>query len=170
MDTAQILKIQKELAQRTLEYPAQRHKRLYRLVRDAGWLRSGLNAVFTNRGSHTPGLDGVTKQHVDGRQKGRERLVQELGKELLSGEYRPQPVKRVYIPKANGKLRPLGIATLRDRVVQATLKMVLEPIYLMYFCTNLMTGMYALTAYVQSGHTWLLHPYNIGAEKRLAAH
>ncbi len=129
MDTAQILKIQKELAQRTLEHPAQRHKRLYRLVRDTGWLRAGLKTVFAHRGSNTPGLDGVTKQHVDGRQKGRERLVQELRKELLSGEYRPQPVKRVYIPKANGKLRPLGIATLRDRVVQATLKMVLEPIY-----------------------------------------
>ena len=129
MDTAQVLKIQQELAQRTLENPAQRHKRLYRLVRDAGWLRAGLNTVFANRGSHTPGLDGVTKQHVDGRQQGRERLVQQLLEELLLGEYRPQPVKRVYLPKANGKLRPLGIATLRDRVVQATLKMVLEPIY-----------------------------------------
>lgn len=129
MDTVQILKIQKELAQRTLENPTQRHKRLYRLVRDAGWLRSGLNAVFSHRGSNTPGLDGVTKQHIDGRQRGRERLVQELREELLCGEYRPQPVKRVYIPKANGKLRPLGIATVRDRVVQATLKMVLEPIY-----------------------------------------
>lgn len=129
MDTAQILKIQQELARRTLENPAQRHKRLYRLVCDAGWLRAGLDAVFANKGSHTPGLDGTTKQHVDGRQRGRERLVEQLREELLAGEYRPQPVKRIYIPKANGKLRPLGIATLQDRVVQAALKMVLEPIY-----------------------------------------
>jgi len=47
--------------------------RLYRLVCDAGWLRAGLDAVFANKGSHTPGLNGITKQHVDGRQRGRER-------------------------------------------------------------------------------------------------
>jgi len=69
---------------------------------------AGLDAVFANKGSHTPGLNGITKQHVDGRQ-GRERLVEQLREELLTGEYRPHP--RNYIPKANGKLRPLGIAT-----------------------------------------------------------
>jgi RNA-directed DNA polymerase len=129
VDTAQILKIQEELAQRTLANPAHRHKRLYRLVCEAGWLRAGLEAVFTNQGSTTPGVDGVIKSHVDNRTAGRDRLVQELREELLSGDYRPQPVKRIYIPKANGKWRPLGIATLRDRVVQATVKMVLEPLY-----------------------------------------
>lgn len=129
MDTVQILKIQQELAQRTLVEPARRHKRLYRLVGDAGWLRVALEAVFTNRGSNTPGVDGVTKRHIDNRNNGRDWLVQRLREELLTDTYRPQPVKRVYIPKANGKWRPLGIATLRDRVVQATLKMVLEPIY-----------------------------------------
>ena len=129
MDTTQILKIQQELAQRTLAEPARRHKRLYRLVGDAGWLRTGLEAVFANRGSHTPGVDGVTKRHIDNRCQGRDRLVQELREELLTEAYRPQPVKRVYIPKTNGKWRPLGIATIRDRVVQAALKMVLEPIY-----------------------------------------
>lgn len=129
MDTAQILKIQEELAQRTLANPAHRHKRLYRLVCEAGWLRAGLEAVFTNQGSTTPGVDGVIKSHVDNRTAGRDRLVQELREELLSGDYRPQPVKRIYIPKANGKWRPLGIATLRDRVVQATVKIVLEPLY-----------------------------------------
>lgn len=129
MDTTQILKIQQELAQRTLAEPARRHQRLYRLVSDAGWLRAGLKAVFANHGSNTPGVDGVTKKHIDNRKEGRERLVNELREELLAAEYRPHPVKRVYIPKANGKCRPLGIATLRDRVVQATLKAVLEPIY-----------------------------------------
>lgn len=129
MDTTQILKIQKELAQRTLENPEQRHKRLYRLVCDTGWLEQGLARVLSNSGSSTPGLDGMTKQHLDTRRNGRARLVEKLRQELLEQTYCPHPVKRVYIPKANGKRRPLGIATLRDRTVQTTVKMVLEPIY-----------------------------------------
>lgn len=129
MDTTQILKIQKELAQHTLTEPDSRHKRLYRLVCDAGWLRAGLDAVLSNKGSSTPGIDGVTKSKVDARANGREKLVQQLQEELLDGDYRPQPVIRAYIPKANGKMRPLGIATIRDRAVQATVKMALEPIY-----------------------------------------
>jgi RNA-directed DNA polymerase len=128
VDTAQILKIQEELAQRTLANPAHRHKRLYRLGCEAGWLRAGLEAVFTNPGSTPPGVDGVIKSHVDNRTAGRDRLVQELREELRSGDYRAQPVKRVYIPKANEKWMPLGIATRQDRVVQATVKMVLEPL------------------------------------------
>lgn len=129
MDTAHLLKIQEALAQQRLAKPARRHKRRYRLGCDTGWLRAGLEAGFTTHGRNTPGVDGVTKRHIDQRTAGRERLVQALHGELLAGDYRPQPVKRVDIPKANGKWRPLGIATLRDRVVQATVKMVLEPIY-----------------------------------------
>ncbi len=129
MDTTQVLKIQKELAQRTLAEPKVRHKRLYRLICDAGWLRAGLDAVLSNRGSHTPGVDDITKKTIDARPDGRDKLVQQLREELLDEAYQPSPVKRVYIPKASGGLRPLGIATLRDRAVQATIKMVLEPIY-----------------------------------------
>jgi group II intron reverse transcriptase/maturase len=129
VDTIQILKIQAELAQRTLEEPDSRHKRLYRFVCDKGWLHAGLGAVFSNRGSNTPGVDGVTKAKIDARKNGRLKLVEQLQEELATGDYRPQPVERVYIPKANGKMRPLGIATIRDRVVQATVKMILEPIY-----------------------------------------
>jgi RNA-directed DNA polymerase len=129
LDKTQILKIQAELAQHTLAEPDSRHKRLYRFVCDEGWLRAGLDAVFSNKGSNTPGIDGVTKRMIDARENGREKLALQLQAELLSREYRPQPVERVYIPKANGKMRPLGIATLQDRVVQATVKMILEPIY-----------------------------------------
>lgn len=110
MDTTQILKIQEELAQRTLETPSCRHKRLYRLVCDEGWLHAGLEAVFTNRGSNTPGVDGVTKGLINMRKQGRSKLVKQLSEQLREEAYRPQPVKRVYIPKANGKKRPLGIA------------------------------------------------------------
>jgi RNA-directed DNA polymerase len=129
VDTTQILKIQTELARHTLVVPETRHRRLYRLVCDAGWLRAGLEDIFANSGSNTPGLDGITKRTIDARSNGREELIQELRQDLLTDTYRPQPVKRVYIPKANGKMRPLGIATVRDRVVQAAVKMVLEPIY-----------------------------------------
>lgn len=129
MDTTHILKIQQELAQRTLAEPEYRHKRLYRLVCDAGWLRAGLDAALSNKGSRTPGIDGITKAMIEAQADGREKLVQYLREELLDRDYRPQPVVRKYIPKTNGKLRPLGIATLRDRTVQATVKLVLEPIY-----------------------------------------
>jgi RNA-directed DNA polymerase len=129
VDTTHILKIQAELAQRTLTEPDGRYRRLYRLVCDTGWLRAGLDAVLANKGSNTPGVDGETKAKIDARKNGREKLAQQLREELLAADYRPQPVERVYIPKANGKVRPLGIAAVRDRAVQATLKMILEPIY-----------------------------------------
>jgi group II intron reverse transcriptase/maturase len=152
VETAQILKIQEELARHTMAQPTQRHKRLYRLVCDPGWLRAGVDAVLSNPGSNTPGVDGITKRHIDSRTEGRDRLVQELQTELRSETYRPHPVKRVYIPKANGKRRPLGIACLRDRAVQATVKMVLEPIYESVFhpfswgCRPLRSTHHALSA------------------------
>lgn len=129
MDTTQILKIQKELAQRTLDEPKRRHRRLYRLICDQGWLYAGLTHVLSNRGSNTPGIDGMSKGSIMSRPYRGLRLVQQLREELLNGTYQPQAVKRVYIPKANGKVRPLGISTIRDRVVQAAVKMALEPIY-----------------------------------------
>jgi RNA-directed DNA polymerase len=129
VDTTHILKIQTELAQHTLAAPHERHKRLYRLVCDVGFLRAGLDTILANQGSSTPGIDRITKATIDAKSEGRERLVAQLHDELVAGTYRPHPVKRTYIPKPNGKTRPLGIATIRDRAVQATVKMVLEPIY-----------------------------------------
>jgi group II intron reverse transcriptase/maturase len=73
------------------------------------------------------GCDGETFQDVES--KGRAEYLAELQEELKSEKYKPKPVLRVYIPKANGKMRPLGIPTVRDRIVQTAFLMVLEPIF-----------------------------------------
>jgi group II intron reverse transcriptase/maturase len=89
-------------------------------VLDEAWKR-----VKRNRGS--AGLDSQTIAEVE--QYGAERFLGELGEVLRAGEYRPSATLRRYIPKADGKQRPLGIPTVRDRVVQMAAKLVLEPIF-----------------------------------------
>ena len=81
--------------------------------------------VKTNRGA--AGVDAMTLAGVE--RYGVERLLQELGDALRAGTYRPQPVLRRYIPKADGRQRPLGIPTVRDRVAQMAATLVLEPIF-----------------------------------------
>jgi RNA-directed DNA polymerase len=102
--------------------------KLWGLVTDPRNLRMGLARVAGNRGSRTAGVDGVTVGKMTARA---EAFVAELRAELRSGAYRPSPVRRVLIPKigAPGKFRPLGIPTVKDRVVQAALKNILEPVF-----------------------------------------
>lgn len=77
----------------------------------------------------SPGVDGITYEMIEADPEGPTRLVQELQDELRTYRYRPQAVLRVYIEKENGKQRPLGIPTIRDRVVQKAAALVLEPIF-----------------------------------------
>jgi len=72
-------------------------------------------------------VDAETIQTIE--QYGAEKFLAEIQAALWTGRYRPSPVKRRYIPKADGKQRPLGIPTVRDRVVQMAAKLVIEPIY-----------------------------------------
>ena len=79
----------------------------------------------SNKGA--PGVDG--QDFADVEAYGVQRWLGELALALRNEEYRPEPIRRVFIPKANGKLRPLGISTLRDRVCMTAAMLVLEPIF-----------------------------------------
>ncbi len=82
--------------------------------------------VLASSGARTPGIDGMDKQRLQGKL---DQHLDDLRTSLLEESYRPQPVKRIYIPKSNGKLRPLGIPTLTDRIVQRAMLMAMEPIW-----------------------------------------
>ncbi len=103
--------------------PTKRFDRLYRLLRQEGLLTVAKARIAGNQGAQTPGVDGQTLADMTNDK------VLRLCAELKAGTYRPQPVRRVYIPKKNGKLRPLGIPASRDKIVQAGVALILEALY-----------------------------------------
>lgn len=132
-----IIKTQSSLAIKAEHQPQHQFNHLYRLICRTDWIRNALDAILSNQGAKTAGIDGITKQSLTS-ETAKANLVREIEEELRNKQFRPLPVRRVYIPKSNGKQRPLGIPTIKDRVVQMLVKMVLEAIYESDFlnCSN----------------------------------
>jgi len=118
-------RLQRALYRAAKASPERRFHALYDKVSRKDILARAWGEVRANAGA--AGVDGQTIKDVE--RRGVAELLEALGTELREGRYRPRPVRRVLIPKADGKQRPLGIPTVRDRVVQAAAKVVLEPIF-----------------------------------------
>jgi RNA-directed DNA polymerase len=125
---ARVLGIQRKLHRWASDDPTRRFQDLRNLVCDPAFLVVAWSRVRGNRGARSAGVDGWSAYHVEQR-LGVQRFLAALREELRSGEFRPAPVRERGIPKPGGKVRRLGIPTVRDRVVQAALKLVLEPIF-----------------------------------------
>ena len=105
---------------------SRRFDRLMRLIAEPEWLQEAVRITLASSGAQTPGVDGMTKNIVESRIP---QLIKAIREQLLDGTYQPLPARRVYIPKSNGKMRPLGIPTLKDRIVQRAMLMAMEPIW-----------------------------------------
>ncbi len=110
------------------EDPSRRSGDLFNLVYDPEFLAGAWLRVKGNKGSKTPGIDKATVADIENR-IGAGAFLEDIRGLLKSGEFRPEPVRQVMIPKKGGKLRKLGILTVAGRVAQAALKLVLEPIF-----------------------------------------
>jgi group II intron reverse transcriptase/maturase len=123
--------MQRLLSRKAEREPDHKFGDLHSLLCDPDWLWLAHDSVAQNAGSKTAGCDGITMKEFD---HNLERNLQDLRSTLQSGTFVACPVRRVNIPKPNGKVRPLGIATIRDRIVQEAVRMVLEPIFEADFC------------------------------------
>jgi RNA-directed DNA polymerase len=129
LDKSWLQSEQRRLYEQSRNNPDYVFRKLWGFITDPRNLRIATARVAQNKGARTAGVDGLTVRRVLG--VGVDTFVQDLRSELRAGAYRPSPVRRVLIPKPGqpGKFRPLGIPTVRDRVVQAAVKNILEPVF-----------------------------------------
>jgi RNA-directed DNA polymerase len=120
-----VRELQRKLYVCAKQSKTRRFHALYDRIHRSDVLWEAWRRVRGNRGS--AGVDGESIEAIE--ERGVERFLEEIQAEARAGQYRPSPVKRRYIPKAEGKQRPLGIPTVRDRVVQMAAKLVIEPIF-----------------------------------------
>lgn len=119
--------LREKLHQKAKGEPKFRFYSLYGLIYRKDILVAAWQQVRKNRGA--AGIDGITFKHIEQSTEGVEGFLTGIENELREKKYRPQPVRRVYIPKPDGRQRPLGIPTIKDRVIQMALLLILEPIF-----------------------------------------
>ena len=126
MNPTKMAEKQRFLATTASAHPDHRFTNLYDLLHWDYWMHLSAQKVLARPGSQTDGVDGKTR---DAFKKGYAGQMTALIDQLKRRTYEPQPVRRVHIPKHDGKKRPLGIPALRDRIVQEALRAILDPIY-----------------------------------------
>ena len=103
-----ISEMQSKLATWSSQDKERRFDRLVRAIADRSWLQEAARITLASRGARTPGIDGIDKRAME---CGLAQHLERIRSELLEGTYQPLPTRRIYIPRANGKQRPLGIPT-----------------------------------------------------------
>ena len=124
-----VLSMQTKLHRWAVTDGGRRFDDVYNLVADPCFLVTAWERVRENRGANTAGIDRATVRLIEQSAGGAEGFLEDLRAQIKARSFVPAPVRRVEIPKASGKVRKLGIPTVADRVVQASLKLVLEPIF-----------------------------------------
>ena len=123
--TNKVRELQRKLYTAAKRSPGRRFHALYDRIFWGDVLEEAWKRVKVNRGA--AGIDGESLDDIE--RRGVAEFLRDIEQDLREGKYRPQPVRRHYIPKQGGRKRPLGIPTVRDRVVQMAAKIVLEPIF-----------------------------------------
>ena len=123
MTNERVLSRLRTLRERNKKNPLARNKDLYKLLASEDFIGAAYQSIKSKYGNRTPGTDGETLDEYS------KEIVQKVVTALKDQSWQFKPVRRKYIPKANGKLRPLGIPSPRDKVIQQGISMILTSIY-----------------------------------------